>query len=269
MDPTDYCTLDERGVRFDEARASAFAKGVAGDFNPIHDVGSRRFCVPGDLLFALLLHRYGAREECAVRFASMLDAGVELPLPEAPTVHGESDALHLVDARGREVLGFFRAGEPLADGAFVAALCEEYVRFSGRTFPEILVGLMREAGQMINPERPLVIYKDMVLRIDAARAARLAARARPTLALASNDLAVNGKKGLARLEFVIEAGGERLGAGEKNLVLGALKPFDETAMAAVIADYERRRLRWNRSRPAGMLSSDAARVAGGEGERAL
>ena len=36
-------------------QASRFAKGVAGDYNPIHNPGARRFCVPGDLLFTLVL----------------------------------------------------------------------------------------------------------------------------------------------------------------------------------------------------------------------
>ena len=38
-------------------QASQFAKSVSGDFNPIHDPSNRRFCVPGDLLFALAVER--------------------------------------------------------------------------------------------------------------------------------------------------------------------------------------------------------------------
>ena len=36
-------------------QASDFAKGIATDFNPIHDPDAKRFCVPGDLLFSLIL----------------------------------------------------------------------------------------------------------------------------------------------------------------------------------------------------------------------
>ena len=106
MDVTDYCTLEPASVTFDEERASRFAKGVAGDFNPIHDPGSKRFCVPGDLLFGVLLHRYGVFGETAVRFAGMLDAHVPLALPDGL----DGGALHLADARGREVLSFFGGG---------------------------------------------------------------------------------------------------------------------------------------------------------------
>ena len=40
-------------------QGSRFAKAVSNDFNPIHDADSKRFCVPGDLLFAIALQRYG------------------------------------------------------------------------------------------------------------------------------------------------------------------------------------------------------------------
>ena len=40
-------------------QASRFAKGVAGDYNPIHNPDARRFCVPGDLLFTLVLVKFG------------------------------------------------------------------------------------------------------------------------------------------------------------------------------------------------------------------
>ena len=34
-------------------QGSDFAKNISNDFNPIHDPLNKRFCVPGDLLFAL------------------------------------------------------------------------------------------------------------------------------------------------------------------------------------------------------------------------
>ena len=63
MEINDFYTVSEASaderISFSEQQASDFAKGVAGDFNPIHDPGAKRFCVPGDLLFAVLLHRFG------------------------------------------------------------------------------------------------------------------------------------------------------------------------------------------------------------------
>ena len=56
LDIAQYVTSTDRSMQFSQQQASQFAKGVAGDFNPIHDVGGKRFCVPGDLLFACLLY---------------------------------------------------------------------------------------------------------------------------------------------------------------------------------------------------------------------
>ena len=239
MDVTDHCTLEAASVRFDESRASAFAKGVAGDFNPIHDPGSKRFCVPGDLLFAVMLARYGAFAGTAVRFAGMLDADVTLALPPM-----DGGAVHVVDPRGREILSFFGEGRRHDDEAFVGRLAEEYVRFSGATFPEILVPLMRDAGVMLNPARPLVIYKDMALRVARESEGAL------TLGMSGAELTVTGKKALARLSFTLgdaasaEAG--PVGEGEKNLVLSGLRDWDEAAMAGVVTDYEARRTAYAR-----------------------
>jgi len=242
-------------LAFDEARASAFAKGVAGDFNPLHDAGNKRFCVPGDLLFAALLQHYGLHEEVSVSFAGMLGAHSRLTLP-APAARG--GRMHLVDERGREVLGYYASGERVEDATFIDRLSEEYVRFSGRTFPAILMPLMEQAGVMINPERPLIIYKDMAIRLDmAALAASLAERpagqgdpgdpddpddAGGTLTLDATEHAfsADGKKGAASVRFAIRRGDATLGEGEKNFVLTGLRAFDAGAAATLLERHGER-----------------------------
>ena len=52
-----YYTLDGSRLSFTRQQASDFAKSVAGDFNPIHDIDSKRFCVPGDLLLDVLTRK--------------------------------------------------------------------------------------------------------------------------------------------------------------------------------------------------------------------
>ncbi len=37
---------------------------VVDDFNPIHDEDNKRFCVPGDLLFSVLLANVGLSQKC-------------------------------------------------------------------------------------------------------------------------------------------------------------------------------------------------------------
>ena len=63
-----FQTRDGDKLRYSQEQASRFAKEVAGDFNPLHDVGSRRFCVPGDLLFVTLLSEYGVAAAPGLNF---------------------------------------------------------------------------------------------------------------------------------------------------------------------------------------------------------
>ena len=150
---SNYYTENARTVSFTEDLASAFAKGVAGDFNPIHDPQSKRFCVPGDLLFSVLLDRYGIAQTTGVQFSGMLDGKTAMLLPDNVTEH-----THFVDENSKSLLSLFLQGPRIVNADFINCLTEQYVRFSGKTFPDILVPLMRKAGVMINPDRPLVIY---------------------------------------------------------------------------------------------------------------
>ena len=250
MDITNYFTDDNGSVSFEEATASAFAKGVAGDFNPIHDPGSKRFCVPGDLLFSVLLYRYGAAKITQIVFSGMLDGATRMILPQ--TIDGQ---VHIADGRDRDLLSFFLKGTRNNNATFIASLCEQYVKFSGQTFPDILVPLMKSANVMINPARPLVIYKDMKLEFTDDAVASFGGESedkqlseslghRLTLKLSDTDINVEGRKGLVRLVFSIELDGSSIGVGEKNMVLSGLREFEEPAMQAIVDQYNQWRDRY-------------------------
>lgn len=245
MEFSEFFKQDGDAVFFEETQASRFAKEVAGDFNPIHDPGSKRFCVPGDLLFSVVLHRYGVAESTKVDFAGMLSGATRMILPKEA---GES--LNVVDDAGKPLLQVAQSGRRFQDSEFVAALCSEYVKFSGQTFPGILVPLMRDADVMINPARPLVIYKDMTITFnkhvdalfeagDTAVAGNLAAPVDNKLSLQSADhqLVADGRKGSVRLSFTIEFDGQQIGTGEKNMLLSGLREYDEDAMMAIVDQY--------------------------------
>ena len=65
-------------------QGSSFAKTISNDFNPIHDPDSKRFCVPGDLLFALVLQRYGLSQDMSFSFAGMVAEILACCFPAAP-----------------------------------------------------------------------------------------------------------------------------------------------------------------------------------------
>jgi len=81
MNLENYCQLDGSRLSFTRQQASDFAKSVAGDFNSIHDVDSKRFCVPGDLLFSVIIHHYGLRQTMGFSFSGMVGDDVTLILP--------------------------------------------------------------------------------------------------------------------------------------------------------------------------------------------
>jgi len=245
MNISDYFIEEGQAVYFEEQQASTFAKSVAGDFNPIHDPGTKRFCVPGDLLFSVLLSRYGVSATTTVEFSGMLDGGTRMQLPEQP-----SGSLDIIDANGRALMSIHRDGVEYTNAIFISALCHEYVKFSGQTFPGILVPLMEGAAVMINPARPLVIYKDMTIKFNdkanslfegggAVQSGELLKPIEDLLTLRSsgNDIEVDGRKGKVRLSFSIDVDGVEIGSGEKNMLLSGLREYDQAAMMAIVEQY--------------------------------
>lgn len=257
MNLNDYFTAVDRSVSFSETQASAFAKGVAGDFNPLHDPGHKRFCVPGDLIFSVLLHYFGIARISAVQFSGMLDGSTSMQLPELADEHTP-----IADANGKTLLSLFFQGTRINNADFVAALSEQYVRFSGKTFPDILVPLMREADIMINPDRPMVIYKDMSIELteavfpmpdnDSAAAGTANLQGEDSLPaisldLSDSDISIHGRKGAVKLQFTIAANGLIVGKGEKNMVISGLRPYNESAMQEVVSQYNLWRSEWSHS----------------------
>ena len=217
-------------VSFSRDQASQFAKHVANDFNPIHDPDSKRFCVPGDLLFAVCLKKYGLSQHMSFTFSGMVGSDVGLVFPET-----DAAKIDIADENGKQYLHFERGGETTLDGSRIEKLVYQYVQFSGHNFPHILVPLMAQQGVMINPGRPLVIYQGMEIRLDTLDFTT------PELSLANSTLDAQGKRGKVRLEFDIEADGATIGSGSKHMVLSGLQPYDEAKLQELIDAYAERR----------------------------
>jgi len=235
MKLSDYFSIHEGTVSFTEQQASAFAKGIAGDFNPLHDPGNRRFCVPGDLLFCVLLGQYGVAQSTAVQFSGMLDGSTRMKLPDEAAGH-----THILDVNNKALLSLSLEQTRYTNPAFISGLSEQYVQFSGQTFPDILVPLMRDANVMINPDRPMVIYKDMSININADAATlvnNFTADDDMQLQLADTDISVAGKKAAVRLQFAISTANQPIGTGEKNMLLSGLREFDDAAMRQIVDQY--------------------------------
>ncbi len=226
-----YHELIDGRVIISAARASRFAREVAGDYNPIHDPDARRFCVPGDLLFALVLKHYGLSQRMHFRFSAMLGADVPLQFPASP-----GECFQIKDDEGRVYLEVSRAGTVIEDPGTIERFTRRYVGFSGKNFPDVLTPLMAREGVMFNPERPLVIYDSMAFELHVPQAVD-----RAELTLADSRMQLTGKRAEALLEFHISDAQQLAGEGSKKLVLSGLQPYDEARMAAFTRAFSRRR----------------------------
>lgn len=222
-----FHTKNEGAICIAAEQASRFAKEIAGDFNPIHDVGAKRFCVPGDLLFALVLARYGVSERMRFQFKGMVGESTQLRFPEAG-----GEQVSITDDAGREYLSVERGGANTDDPDVIEGLMRRYVAFSGTNFPHILVPLMQRHEVMVNPDRPLIVYESMSIELDS-----LALRD-VELHLGEIEMNVAGKRGDATLSFEILSGGESVGRGSKKLLLSGLRPYDDGVMQDLIDRYE-------------------------------
>ncbi len=207
-------------------QGSSFAKTISNDFNPIHDMDSKRFCVPGDLLFALVLERYGLSQQMRFDFSGMVSADTPLVLPESP-----GDQFEIADAREKTYLKVSRSGDQLQDLGVLESLIKNYVFFSGQNFPHILVPLMAEKNVMINPQRPLVIYESMSLQLQTMELKQ------PSVELAGTSLEVDGKRGNAEFKFNLMDNGKIVGAGVKTLILSGLREYQQEAIDLMVATY--------------------------------
>lgn len=215
-------------------QGSNFAKSVADDFNPIHDSDSKRFCVPGDLLFAIALDLYGVHESMEFDFQELIKADTCLAYPQL----AESDAhsVAVLSDRDKPVLAIQLGGAATNSDLRLEQLVRNYVVFSGQNFPGILVPLMKAHDVMINPARPLVIYESMSLHFDDLGFSDL------RIELGETSLSVNGKRGNAQLHFNLFDGDRQIGNGLKRLVLSGLRQYEQGAMDSMCQQYNESKL---------------------------
>ena len=225
-----YCTLDGSRLSFTRQQASDFAKSVAGDFNTIHDVDSKRFCVPGDLLFTIIIHHYGLRQTMGFSFSGMVGDDVTLILPEV-----EAREISIYDEHDKKYLDVSTDGGHSRDPHLIDSLTRAYVEFSGHTFPHVLVPLMKDNQVMINTERPLVIYDHMRISLDTLDIDSV------ELSLADSIFRLYGKRGDVALNYDLSCNGEHVGKGQKKMVLSGLREYDQARIDELVAAYSARK----------------------------
>lgn len=221
-----YCAIDSDKISFSRQQGSDFAKQVADDFNPLHNIDAKRFCVPGDLLFSVIIAKAGLHKEMSFNFSGMVNDGVALHFPTEI-----NNCFDVVDDENKTYLTVEAEGEKTLCPALINALTKAYVDFSGHTFPGILVKLMAENNVMINPARPMVMYQCMKINLDRLDISTL------SLQLAQTSLSIDGKRGDAWLDFDLISEGEVVGHGKKHMLLSGLREYCQSNIDAMVAQY--------------------------------
>lgn len=222
-----YCPINDEKISFTRQQGSDFAKQVADDFNPLHNTDAKRFCVPGDLLFSVIIAKSGLHKEMSFNFSGMVNDGVALTFPNEIV-----DDFDVTDDNGKTYLSVEASGEKTHCASLINALTKAYVDFSGHTFPDILVKLMTQNNVMINPSRPMVMYQCMEISLDRLDITTL------TLKLAKTSLTIDGKRGDAWLEFDLISEGEVVGHGKKHMLLSGLREYCQENVDAMVAQYQ-------------------------------
>ncbi|MGC8118863.1 DUF3581 family protein [Marinobacter sp. VGCF2001] len=233
MFPEQFFSVQDGRVVISAPQASYFAKAIAGDFNPIHDPDARRFCVPGDLLFTLVVSRFGLSENMTFKFRNLLGAGVPLEFRKTD----DGDTIHVVDEAGKIYLEVSRSGGLTQDQSTIEEFSRCYVAASGKNFPHTLKPLMESHGVMFNPDRPMVMYESMSLTLNQLEASH------PELELNNAHLEVAGKRGNVTLDYHLRSSGNTVGEVSKRLVLGGLREYCPEAMAGIIEEFYRLKAR--------------------------
>jgi hypothetical protein len=213
-------------IKITAEQGSLFAKEIANDFNPLHDIDAKRFCVPGDLLFSIVLEKYGLSKKMNFTFSGMLGHGVTLDFPET-----EEDQFDIIGSHGKTILKIERSGERSLNDSIIEALIRNYVAFSGHNFPYVLVPLMAKQNVMINLIRPLVLYNSMTLEFEHLNFTQ------PEVEMLEPELTVNGKRGDAHFNFQIKSGGQVVGSGFKKIVISGMREYEEGPMQAFVDEY--------------------------------
>ncbi|KXO14049.1 hypothetical protein AKG98_113 [Moritella sp. JT01] len=223
----EFYSQKDSSFRFTQQQASRFAKAVANDYNKIHDVDNKRFCVPGDLLFAVSLAKFGLSETMKIDFTGMVKNDVDLQF--SPLLNNKTA---IVNADEQAFMELELGGNTSHDEEIISKIIKEYVQFSGKNFPEIMVPLMRSENLMFNPARALIMYKCMQIsltRVDVK-----------SIALKFDEAIINvhGKRATVTFKFDFYEGDEKVGTGQKEMLLSGLIPYEESVMDGVIADYQ-------------------------------
>jgi hypothetical protein len=88
---------------------------------------------------------------------------------------------------------------------------------------------------MINPARPMIIYESMIINLNNIDIKS------PTLEFAEPSFEYAGKRGKITLRFNLLENGEKVGFGEKHMVVSGIREYCQSTVDDLIAFYNERK----------------------------
>ena len=222
-----FYNLDGARLSFTRQQASDFAKSVAGDFNILHDVDSKRFCVPVICCSPSLSITMVCARPWDFPFPEWLVTRFRLFSPKV-----NAREISIYDENDKKYLDVSSDGAHSSNPKLINSLTRNYVAFSGDTFPHVLVPLMQENNLMINTERPLIIYDHMRISLDTLDIDSVELR------MTDSKFRLYGKRGDVALNYDISCNGEVVGRGQKKMVLSGLREYDQGKIDALIESFD-------------------------------
>ena len=172
-------------------------------------------------------------------FSGMVNDEVTLHLPEV-----QAREISIYDDNNKKYLDISSNGDTSRDQKLIDSLISNYVKFSGHTFPHVLVPLMKANNVMINASRPLVIYDHMRIALDTLDIGEI------SLSLADSEFRLYGKRGDVALNFDLSCNGEKVGKGQKKMVLSGLREFDQDKIDELVQIYNQHKNNYLKPRAA-------------------
>jgi hypothetical protein len=163
-------------------------------------------------------------------FSGMVNDEVTLHLPKV-----QAREISIYDDNDKKYLDISSNGAISRDKTLIDSLITNYVQFSGDTFPNVLVPLMKQNNVMINTHRPLVIYDHMRIALDTLDLDEV------TLSLADSQFRLYGKRADVALNFDLNCNGERIGKGQKKMVMSGLREYDKDSVDELVRTYNQRK----------------------------
>ena len=225
-----FFNTNQNQISISREQGSSFAKTVANDFNPLHDAEAKKFVVPGDLLFAIVVNKGGLYQEMAFNFDGMVSEQSLIRLQSE-----QNNQLQVIDQHDKACMSVTYSGEQTANAALINQVIQAYVTFSGKAFPHILVPLMQQEGKMINPARPMVMYQSMRISLKNLSFQEV------QLKMASSSMTVEGKRANVCLNFEFISAGCVIGTGSKQMVLGGLREYNQQDIDQLVDNYSARK----------------------------